>query len=195
MKNITYVICNTSILICTTLFERYCPMNVYNYPLDCGFYYTKTICNYLKRNKKINDNLAHINTLLMFLCKMYIYIDCITNNTILSNRVVILLVLRQLGGYLTIQPVHNDFKLLSSAYDVPAKDNNFFFMYSGHTVILVSVGLHATFESLLINPLFTGMIFSIAFIFQTLRLLASRGHYSNDIYIATLLSYLMYKAL
>lgn len=196
MKNISYILCNSGILLCTTLFERYCNMNHYQFPKDYGFQHTEKICHFLKKNKQWNDNAAQLNTLLMFACKIYIYYDCLINDhTQLSNRVVSLLVLRHLGGYLTRQPIHTDFLQLASSYDVPSKNDNFFFMFSGHTIILVSTGLHITLETSYIDMHISYAFFSLAFLFQTLRLLGTRGHYSNDIYIATIMSCLMHQAI
>jgi len=173
------------------LFETITPMNKNCHPEDFGFKITKPITQYLKNNLILNNNLALINSLLQVGLIFYIIIQFIFSNTILLYKSLILLTYRQICGFITKMPIPNDFKELESKQDIPSKNHNFFFHYSGHTFILVLVGLDMITKY---NKDKTTLIiiFSTLYILQTLRLLATRGHYSIDISNGTVLAYLVH---
>ena len=173
------------------LFETITPMNKKCYPEDFGFKITKPITQYLKNNLNLNNNLALINSLIQVGFLFYIIIQFIFSNTTLFYKALLLFTYRQICGFITKMPIPDDFKELESDQDIPPKNHNFFFHYSGHTFILVLVALdmisrYNKHKTTLI------IIFTTLYILQTLRLLATRGHYSIDISNATVLAYLVH---
>ena len=173
------------------LFENITPMNKKCYPEDFGFKIPKPITQYLKNNLIINNNLALVNSFIQLGLIFYIIIQFIYNNTTLLYKSLILLTYRQICGFITKMPIPNDFKELESKQDIPHKNHKFFFHYSGHTFILVLVALDMITRY---NKDKTTLIitFTTLYILQTLRLLATRGHYSIDISNATVLAYLVH---
>ena len=173
------------------LFETITPMNKNCHPEDFGFKITKPITQYLKNNLILNNNLAFINSLIQIGFIFYIIIQFIFYKTALFYKSLLLFTYRQICGFITKMPIPNDFKQLESKQDIPPKNHNFFFHYSGHTFILVLVGLDMITKY---NKDKTTLIiiFSTLYILQTLRLLATRGHYSIDISNGTVLAYLVH---
>jgi hypothetical protein len=174
-----------------TLFETIIPMNKKCHPEDFGFKITKPITQYLKNNLNLNNNLALINSLIQILFLIYIIVQYLLGNIPLLYKSLILLTYRQICGFITKMPIPDDFKELESDQDIPPKNHNFFFHYSGHTFILVLIGLDMITRY---NKQKTTLIitFTTLYILQTLRLLATRGHYSIDISNATVLAYLVH---
>ena len=173
------------------LFETITPMNKNCHPEDFGFKITKPITQYLKNNLVINNKLALINSLIQVGFLFYIITQFIFSNTTLFYKALLLFTYRQICGFITKMPIPDDFKELESDQDIPPKNHNFFFHYSGHTFILVLVALdmisrYNKHKTTLI------IIFTTLYILQTLRLLATRGHYSIDISNATVLAYLVH---
>lgn len=192
-----FIICGSKLLLCYFfyMYESFTTMNKKHLPNDVGFGLTKKIAAFLKQNKNINELLSQINTIILLSIKGHItlvaYID---PNEKLPNRVLILMCIRLITGSATKMPLLKEYKKLETEYDFPGKGNKFFFMFSGHTLALVSWSLYMYDKNFISN--FISIPFMvILYLFQSIRLISTRGHYTNDIIIGTILSFLLHYAM
>ena len=173
------------------LFESSTEMNYKCNPEDFGFKITQPVSDYLKKNLKLNHNLAIANTLIHVILMVYLITQTFMGDISLLYKILILFTYRQICGFITKLPIPKEFKELESEFDIPPKHNNFFFHYSGHTFMLVIIGLHMI-NKYKKNQNMLIILFTLIYILQTIRILATRGHYSIDISNATVLAYLIY---
>ena len=129
-----------------------------------------------------------LNSLLLCGCVIYAAIDVILSDamTVLLRHLVILFWLRFLVGVSTRLPAPGDFLPLSC--DIPPAGCNFFYLFSCHTATITTVALHVTGK----HGGWWWLLFISILLFQTMRLLATRGHYTADIIIALALSIFIY---
>jgi len=198
MENISLIIKIWTAIV-SFCFEGYIDMNRQSSrPKDIGFIITRPIFNLLRENQTINGILALINSIIILSCKGYVvYIFMTDETSLLPNRILWLMSIRNISGVLTRYPIPEDFECVDSKYDIPPKGGNFFYMFSAHTYILTSVALHVIYETNYMPIYFSITGFLLLYLFQSIRLLATRGHYSNDIFLGSILSYTvfhMYKA-
>ena len=172
-------------------FETLCSMCKSNEPEDFGFIITTPITRFLIRNIHINDHLALCNTLIHVALQVYLLGRHYYGNNTLINKALFLLTYRQICGFLTKLPIHKQFKKLESSHDIPPKHYNFFFHFSAHTFLLVIIGLDIKNQYKSYGNILTPL-FILFYILQSIRLLATRGHYSIDIANGTMFGYLIH---
>ena len=162
--------------------------------IDTGYIATKPIHDFLKANRRWNDALAFINTIVgVFGPGIYfVYETLWVGDYEPVFRYLCISVLRSLCGWFTFLPPDSSY-LMSNA-DFPdiiqcltkecgdpetAEINPFVSFFSGHVATLVICANHMYLKG---NRKWA--IFFHAFnVFQIIRLLATRGHYSIDIII------------
>jgi len=106
--------------------------------------------------------------------------------TTLLTQLIVLFGLRFMVGSCTRLPQPYDFVPHTS--DIPPKGCNFFFLFSAHTATITSVGLHVTGK----HGAVWWWLFVPILVFQSIRLLSTRGHYTADILLALVLSIFLY---
>jgi hypothetical protein len=106
--------------------------------------------------------------------------------TTLLTHLIVLFGLRFVVGSCTRLPLPYDFVPHTS--DIPPKGCNFFFLFSAHTATITSVGLHVTGK----HGAVWWWLFVPILVFQSIRLLSTRGHYTADILLALVLSIFLY---
>jgi len=191
------IICGSKLVICYFyyMYESYTTMNKKHLPHDVGFSLTKKITTFLKQNKNINELLSQINTIILLSIKGHItLIAYIDPNEKMPDRVLILMFIRLITGSATKMPLLKEYKKLETTYDFPGKGNKFFFMFSGHTLAFVSWSLYM-YDKRFISNFISVPIMVIIYLFQSIRLISTRGHYTNDIIIGTILSFLLHYAM
>jgi hypothetical protein len=177
------------------MYESYTKMNNKHLPDDVGFSLTKRIANYLKQNKNVNELLSKINTVILLSIKGHIsLIAFIDPDEKMPNRVLILMFIRLITGSATKMPLLKEYKQLETTCDFPGKGNRFFFMFSGHTLAFVSWSLYMC-DKRFISNFISVPIMIVIYLFQSIRLISTRGHYTNDIIIGTILSFLLHHAM
>ena len=131
---------------------------------DIGFEITQNLHNILQANPKLNSKLALINTSILMLCNMFYILDSIFNgwSSPLVQGFTCLYLLRFIVGSLTRLPKSRD--IIEDKTEIPPSGQNFFFLFSAHTMSLYLVGAH------LINI----YIVLIIIFLQSIRLLATR---------------------
>ena len=151
--------------------------------LDCGFLF---VDKYLGGGRLRQGVAASVNTLLLTTCNVYLLREAYVHG--LSPVVqgsTLLFLMRAVVGWCTRLPVPVDF--VSSAGEFPPAGYNFFFLFSAHTTTVSTVGLHLY----RIYGWGVGGVFVALLGWQSARLLVTRGHYTSDILVGLLLSWLM----
>ncbi|KAG7340726.1 PAP2 superfamily protein [Nitzschia inconspicua] len=162
--------------------------------VDAGFILTKPLHDYLEKNRGVNDLLAAINSLIGVFGP---FIYMVYQTTWVGDfdpifRYLTISAMRSICGWVTFLPPDKSY--LASHYDFPdiaqclIKDcgdptneeiQPFVTFFSGHVATLVICANHMYlngFRNL-------GIFLHFFDIFQIVRLLATRGHYSIDIVI------------
>jgi len=129
---------------------------------------------------------AFLNNLLLGGCIVYTLIDITTYHrvTLLTIHLFVLFWLRFVIGKCTALPKPQHFLPLSCELG----DKNFFFLFSAHTATIMIVALHITGKY---GHEWWGLFVPVL-VFQTIRLLATKGHYTADIILALALSIFLY---
>jgi len=164
--------------------------------MDAGYVLTIPIYEILKANNKLNDILAFLNTIMLIIPSIYtLYITFWDGDYSLSFRLIATQLFRSFCGWFTFLPPDPSF--LMSVYDYPEifqcmfqmdhcieqqQSSNFLpfvSFFSGHVASTVIVANHMYAR----NYNKSAMGLHILNVFQIIRLLSTRGHYSIDIII------------
>lgn len=171
---------------------------------DLGFKLTQQIHDFLAREAFWNDFFAGANTVFSMFMGLYPFYVALFKDQIGSLLAgLVVFGARSLCGLLTTMPVHREY--LPSAADWPncvwgagapghallpagffsAKDTGFFTFFSGHVAVpmLLVVKLGREGRGTLVRLVHLGNLL------QIVRLLATRGHWSIDMFIGSLLGY------
>lgn len=165
------------------------------YIVDAGFILTAPLNRFLAENRNWNDALAFINSIVLILPAVYAAKVTLWNGDYtLAFRIIATHLFRSFCGWFTFLPPPKDF--LMSLYDFPEVAHCFFqdcsavmlqqeevlpfvTFFSGHVATCVICANH-----LYLNGHVKSSLALHAFnVFQMIRLLATRGHYSIDIII------------
>jgi len=181
---------------------------------DLGFYLTSPLYEFLKKNPIYNDYFAQLNTWYVQILSAYgIYIAIKRDEIGTLTAAAVVFTARCLCGLATAVPVHSEY--LPSSGDWPnvlwgsggvldqgdaslgstsIKDEGFFTFFSGHVAVpaMVVAKLRHDYHKSTDEARKTMLLWSIALVhcgnvFQIIRLLATRGHWSIDIFIGGLL--------
>jgi PAP2 superfamily C-terminal len=159
---------------------------------DKGFQWTAPLHALLEQHRDWNDRLAAMNSISLLLPVLYTsYVTVWVGDYSLPFRVIAIQLLRSLCGWFTYLPP--DPKYLTSFYDFPdilhcAFENcsgapkvlPFVSFFSGHVATMVIAASHMWLH----NHKTISIVLHLLNVFQMIRLLATRGHYSIDIIIA-----------
>lgn len=162
--------------------------------VDAGYIATRPLHDFLKKHRRWNDMLAFINTIIGVLGPgiYMVYKTLWVGDYEPIFRYGAISVLRSCCGWFTYLPP--DPSYLMSNYDFPdisqclikecgdpefGEVHPFVSFFSGHVATLVVVANHAYLH----GHRNLGLFFHVFDIFQIIRLLATRGHYSIDIII------------
>ena len=157
------------------------------YIRDIGFEYTQDLHNLFKKYPKINSILALGNSCILLSCDIIYIYDSITNGwTPLARGFTLLYTFRFIVGALTRLPKPKD--IIEDNTEIPPANKNFFFLFSAHTMCIYLVGAHFAKNIVEIS------ILTIIILLQSIRLLATRGHYTADIILALVLAHLTHIA-
>ena len=163
--------------------------------IDTGYILTTPLHTFLKHHRGWNDWLAAINSVILFLPGIYTsYVTFWRGDFELAFRYFATHLLRSLCGWFTYLPPHPSY--LPSNYDFPdiwqclfIKDCSqasepealpFVSFFSGHVATLVCTANHMYLH----GYKKMGITCHIMNVFQIVRFLATRGHYSIDIIVA-----------
>ena len=150
---------------------------------DRGFELTQNIHDYLKRHHATNSALSLANGAILMSCNSFYVYDSVVNGwSPLAKGFTLLYSLRFVIGWFTRLPKPSE--LIEDITEVPPAGSNFFFIFSAHTMSIYLVGAHLARNRLELMTL--GVVLTL----QSIRLLATRGHYSVDIIVALALSHL-----
>lgn len=164
--------------------------------MDAGYVLTSPLYEILKGNRQLNDFLALLNTIMLVIPSIYtLRVTFWDGDYTLSFRLIATQLFRSFCGWFTFLPPDPSF--LMSIYDYPEIFQCMFQMehcieqqqsatflpfvsfFSGHVASTVIVANHM--YALSFNKAALGL--HVLNVFQILRLLATRGHYSIDIII------------
>lgn len=156
---------------------------------DMGFEFTAPLYDTLRNNRGLNDALAFVNSFALFLPLVYsFYVTTFVGDYTLIFRIIFAQLLRSCCGWFTVLPISQQY--LASNYDYPdiihcmfqecsgePQVMPFISFFSGHVVNMVICGndLH------LRGWRGTGLLAHVLNVFQIVRMLATRGHYTIDI--------------
>ena len=171
--------------LCITALNIYTELQIpaqTKYIKDRGFELTQNVHDFLDIHPIGNTILSLINGLILMSCNtFYVYDSVINGWTPLVEGFTLLYALRFVIGWSTRLPRSNE--LLEDRTEVPPMGSNFFFLFSAHTMSIYLVGAH------LAKNTFEMSILMTIIVLQSIRLLATRGHYSADIIVALVLSH------
>jgi hypothetical protein len=164
--------------------------------VDAGFVLTAPLREYLAEHRSMNDLLAFLNSLLLVFPSIYVAKVTVWNGDYtVSFRVLMTQLFRSFCGWFTYLPPDPTF--LMSYYDFPevvqcvflidcsSKDPSqeqvlpFVSFFSGHVATVVIVANHMYVN----GHVKSCLALHVLNVLQTIRLLATRGHYSIDIII------------
>jgi len=164
--------------------------------MDAGYVLTAPLYEILKDNRQLNDLLAFLNTIMLVIPSIYtLHATFWDGDYSLSFRLIATQLFRSFCGWFTFLPPDPSF--LMSIYDYPEIFQCMFQMehcieqqqrknflpfvsfFSGHVASTVIVANHMYANNF--NKSAMGL--HILNVFQILRLLSTRGHYSIDIII------------
>lgn len=164
--------------------------------MDAGYVLTSPLYEILNENRNLNDFLAFLNTIMLVIPSIYtLQVTFWEGDYRLSFRLMATQLFRSFCGWFTFLPPDPSF--LMSVYDYPEIFQCMFQMdhcieqqqaknflpfvsfFSGHVASTVIVANHM-YER---NFNRAAMRLHVLNVFQILRLLATRGHYSIDIII------------
>lgn len=145
-------------------------------PYDVGFIWTQSLHDLLLERPALNTVLAAMNTVFVGMQTVYILWTCLVEGrgrpTIAA---LFMFTCRGILGYTTQLPLPEEF--LGSGVDFPVGNVSFFLFFSGHVAgaVIASLDMRRVKRSQLA---FTFDTFNAL---QSLRLLATRGHYTIDL--------------
>ncbi|KAG0554651.1 hypothetical protein KC19_12G108200 [Ceratodon purpureus] len=145
-------------------------------PFDAGFVLTESLYQLLKQRPTLNHVLAAANTVLVVFQIAYIaWVFAVEGRFRPTLASLFMYSSRGLLGYSTQLPVPQDF--LGSKVDFPVGDASFFLFFSGH----VGASLITALDLRRVNRMRGAFLIDTLNVLQTVRLLATRGHYTIDL--------------
>lgn len=145
-------------------------------PFDAGFVATENLHKFLKQRPALNHFLAASNTVLVVFQITYIaWVWVVEGRFRPTLASFFMYSSRGFLGYSTQLPVPQDF--LGSQVDFPVGDASFFLFFSGH----VGASIIATLDLRGQNRMRAALFMDTLNVLQTVRLLATRGHYTIDL--------------
>ncbi|CAB9519511.1 expressed unknown protein [Seminavis robusta] len=164
--------------------------------VDTGYIMTYPLYEFLKANRDWNDLLAGLNSVILVFPSLYVaYVTVWKGDYSCAFRLLALQLLRAFCGWFTFLPpdpaylnsyydfpdfVHCIFQDCSSAGDGAPEAMPFVSFFSGHVATMVMVGNHMALSKYF-RP--WAYLIHVLNVFQIVRLLATRGHYSIDMII------------
>jgi len=163
--------------------------------VDSGFILTTPLYNILKNNRVLNDVLAALNSMALFVANLYpLKVTFYDADYSLAFRMVATQVFRGFCGWFTFLPPSKEF--LPSYYDFPEsiyclagtvdctkplsdEPLPFLTFFSGHVAMTVIMANHMYLHSWVKSAI----ALHVVNVLQIIRLLATRGHYSIDMII------------
>ncbi|KAI5076905.1 hypothetical protein GOP47_0008970 [Adiantum capillus-veneris] len=145
-------------------------------PRDLGFHCTRWVHRYLASHPLLNSILAACNTaFVMFQMAYVLWTLFVDRRKRPAVAILFMYTFRAFLGYATQLPVPQDF--LGSGLDFPVNNASFFLFFSGHVAgsVIVSMDMRRTHHH------DCGSVVGFLNLLQSLRLLATRGHYSIDL--------------
>lgn len=145
-------------------------------PYDVGFVWTQGLHDLLLNKPSLNTVLAAMNTVFVAMQSVYILWTCLVEGrgrpTIAA---LFMFTCRGILGYTTQLPLPEEF--LGSGVDFPVGNVSFFLFFSGHVAgaVIASLDMRRVKRSQL------AFTFDTLNALQSLRLLATRGHYTIDL--------------
>lgn len=145
-------------------------------PYDVGFVWTQSLHDLLLERPSLNTVLAAMNTVFVVMQTVYILWTCLVEGrgrpTIAA---LFMFTCRGILGYTTQLPLPEEF--LGSGVDFPVGNVSFFLFFSGHVAgaVIASLDMRRVKRSQL------AFTFDTLNALQSLRLLATRGHYTIDL--------------
>lgn len=145
-------------------------------PYDVGFVWTQSLHDLLLEKPALNTVLAAMNTIFVGMQTFYILWTCLVEGrgrpTIAA---LFMFTCRGILGYTTQLPLPEEF--LGSGVDFPVGNVSFFLFFSGHVAgaVIASLDMRRVKRSQL------AFAFDTFNALQSLRLLATRGHYTIDL--------------
>lgn len=145
-------------------------------PFDVGFILTKYLHCIIEARPALNSALAAFNTVFVGMQMLYI-----TWNILVEGRprstiaALFMFTCRGILGYSTQLPLPQEF--LGSGVDFPVGNVSFFLFFSGH----VGGSMIASLDMRRMKRYGLAWSFDVLNILQSLRLLATRGHYTVDL--------------
>lgn len=145
-------------------------------PYDVGFVWTQSLHDLLLERPSLNTVLAAMNTVFVGMQTVYILWTCLVEGrgrpTIAA---LFMFTCRGILGYTTQLPLPEEF--LGSGVDFPVGNVSFFLFFSGHVAgaVIASLDMRRVKRSQL------AFTFDTLNALQSLRLLATRGHYTIDL--------------
>ncbi|MCO5609487.1 hypothetical protein L7F22_063714 [Adiantum nelumboides] len=147
-------------------------------PRDLGFYYTTWVHRFLANHPSLNSIFAACNTAFVLLQMAYVlWTLFVDRRKRPSIAILFMYTLRAFLGYATQLPVPQDF--LGSGLDFPVNNTSFFLFFSGDVAgsVIVCRDMKRTHRQ------DSGALVGYFNLLQSLRLLATRGHYTIDLAI------------
>lgn len=145
-------------------------------PYDVGFVWTQRLHNVLMQRPGLNSVLAAMNTVFVLLQTGYILWNWLVEGRTRSTiAALFMFTCRGILGYATQLPLPHEF--LGSGVDFPVGNVSFFLFYSGH----VAAAVIASMDMKRMRRYNLAVVFDTLNILQSVRLLATRGHYTIDL--------------
>ncbi|CAH8332874.1 unnamed protein product [Eruca vesicaria subsp. sativa] len=145
-------------------------------PLDIGFVATRSLHRLLASSPDLNTGLAALNSVLGVMQVSYIALTwLIEGRPRATITALFLFTCRGVLGYCTQLPLSKEY--LGSAIDFPLGNLSFFYFFSGH----VAGTTIASLDMRRMQRWRLAMVFDILNVLQSIRLLATRGHYTIDL--------------
>jgi len=145
-------------------------------PYDLGFVWTQSLHDLLLERPALNTVLAAMNTVFVAMQTLYILWTWLVEGRGRSTiATLFMFTCRGILGYTTQLPLPEEF--LGSGVDFPVGNVSFFLFFSGHVAgaVIASLDMRRVKRS---QMAFT---FDTLNALQSLRLLATRGHYTIDL--------------
>lgn len=147
-------------------------------PFDLGFIATVPFHRFLASSPALNNILAGLNTVFVFMQTSYIlWTWLVEGRPRATIATLFMFTFRGILGYSTQLPLPQDF--LGSGADFPVGNVSFFLFYSGH----VAASVIASLDMRRMHRWESAWAFDTLNVLQFVRLLSTRGHYTIDLVV------------
>ncbi|KAF1002730.1 phosphatidylcholine:diacylglycerol cholinephosphotransferase 1 [Apium graveolens] len=147
-------------------------------PFDLGFVVTVPFHRFLAHSPVLNNILAGLNTVFVFMQTSYIlWTWLVEGRPRATIATLFMFTFRGILGYSTQLPLPQDF--LGSGADFPVGNVSFFLFYSGH----VAASVIASLDMRRMQRWESAWAFDALNVLQFVRLLSTRGHYTIDLVV------------